>query len=70
MYTVNFSGNCIIYVLCRGYYLQYNESWLNIDNIVAMKEFIYKYAEDDGELKGAYAVRRQVFVGEQDVFNF
>ena len=47
--------------------MQYNESWLNIDNIVAMKEFIYKYAEDDGELKGAYDVRRQVFVEEQDV---
>jgi len=47
--------------------LQYNESWLNIDNIGAMKEFTYKYAEDDGELRGAYDVRRQVFVEEQDV---
>jgi len=32
-----------------------------------MKEYFYKYAEDDAELKGAYDVRRQVFIEEQDV---
>ena len=32
-----------------------------------MKEFIYKFVENEGELKGAFEVRRQVFVEEQNI---
>lgn len=32
-----------------------------------MKELIYKFVENNQELKGAYEVRRQVFVGEQGI---
>lgn len=32
-----------------------------------MKELTYKIVEDDGELKGAYEVRRQVFTKEQGI---
>jgi predicted GNAT family N-acyltransferase len=32
-----------------------------------MKEMIYKLVENDQELKGAYEVRRQVFVDEQGI---
>ena len=32
-----------------------------------MKELIYKFVENDQELKGAYEVRRQVFVEEQGI---
>mgnify|MGYP001054568990 CR=1 FL=1 len=34
---------------------------------MAMKEFSYKLVENDSELKGAFEVRRQVFVGEQGI---
>ncbi len=32
-----------------------------------MKELIYKFVENEQELKGAYEVRRQVFVEEQGI---
>lgn len=32
-----------------------------------MREFTYKLAENEGELKGAFEVRRQVFVEEQGI---
>ena len=32
-----------------------------------MKELIYKFVENERELKGAFAVRRQVFTEEQNV---
>jgi predicted GNAT family N-acyltransferase len=67
MDIVNILDIYIINILCTRYDLEYNEFWLNINQIVIMKEFIYKYTENDDELKSAYDVRRQVFMGEQGV---
>jgi len=39
----------------------------NNSDVVTMKEFAYELVEDDGGLKGAFEVRRQVFVEEQGV---
>ena len=36
-------------------------------SVYTMKELIYKFVENDQELKGAYEVRRQVFVEEQGI---
>lgn len=48
-------------------YLLYNYVRLNSASLIAMNEFIYKFAENERELKEAFEVRKRVFVEEQSI---
>ena len=48
-------------------YLLYNYARLSSARLFAMNEFIYKFTENERELRGAFEVRRQVFIKEQNI---
>lgn len=63
-YSLSFTSySVVVYLL----YNLYNYARLSSARLFAMNEFIYKFTENERELRGAFEVRRQVFIKEQNV---
>lgn len=60
-YSLSFTSYSVVV------YLLYNYARLSSARLFAMNEFIYKFTENERELRGAFEVRRQVFIKEQNI---